>query len=844
MVLWVTKSSEASGDTATVSQSNVPPGTYTIKIDGDAGEGVSEVNLKITAFKGIKADSNGNFSYSYNTTAVPPGNFEVKVGGITKEITLRPKEIEEPPLVLPISNFSSNVTEGYAPLNVQFTDLSENTTGWHWDFGDGANSSDQNPLHLYSNAGTYTVNLTASNENSTSSKSATINVTEKPVPILPVANFTANKTEGYAPLTVQFTDLSENADTVAWDFDGDGISDSDERNSVYEFITPGIYTVNLTAANENGTASKSATITVSEKSAPALPVANFTANTTEGTIPHTVKFTDTSTNSPTGWEWNFGDGNTSTEQSPEHTFSGVGIYNVTLVATNDNGSSSVKSMNITVNRVPKSPVANFTANLTVKFTDTSTNSPTRWEWNFGDGTATSTEQNPVHLYSGEGTYHVTLIATNAGGSSYVRSMVITVNRVLTPPVADFTANKTEGITPLTVKFTDTSTNSPTGWEWNFGDGSTSTEQNPEHVFSGEGTYNVTLVATNADGSSNEKSMVITVNRVLTPPVANFVADKTEGTTPLTVKFTDTSTNSPTGWEWNFGDGTQTSIEQNPEHVFSGKGTYNVTLVATNADGSSNEKSMVITVNRALAPPVANFVADKTEGTTPLTVKFTDTSTNSPTGWEWNFGDGSTSIEQNPEHVFSGKGTYNVTLVATNGDGSSNEKSMIITVNRVLTPPVANFTAHQTAPFKVQFNDLSLNETLGRTWTFGDGSTSTDANPIHAYATAGTYIVNLTASNADGTDTARKTIAVTGTPAVPKASFTAVPVFGRAPLTVKFTDNSVNATSIKWDFGDNSATTTESKPSHIYKNTGLYTVKLTATNGSNSNVATKTIYVAR
>ena len=134
----------------------------------------------------------------------------------------------------------------------------------------------------------------------------------------------------------------------------------------------------------------------------------------------------------------------------------------------------------------------------------------------------------------------------------------------------------------------------------------------------------------------------------------------------------------------------------------------------------------------------------------------------------------------------------------------------------------------------------LNEPIGKDWTFGDGSTSTDANPIHAYSTARTYTVNLTASNADGTDTARKTITVTGTPAMPKASFTAVPVFGRAPLTVKFTDNSVNATSIKWDFGDNSATTTESKPSHIYKKTGLYTVKLTAINGNNSNVATKTI----
>jgi len=89
IVIWVTKSSEASGDTAIVSQSHVPPGTYTIRIDGDAGEGVSEVNLKITALQGIEADSNGDFSYSYNTKAVPSGNFEIKVGDTTKRVTIQ-----------------------------------------------------------------------------------------------------------------------------------------------------------------------------------------------------------------------------------------------------------------------------------------------------------------------------------------------------------------------------------------------------------------------------------------------------------------------------------------------------------------------------------------------------------------------------------------------------------------------------------------------------------------------------------------------------------------------------------------------------------------------------------
>jgi len=96
MLIWITKSSQASGNTAIVSQSGVPAGTYKIKIDGDAGDGVSEVNLKIKAFQGIEADSKGDFSYSYNTKSIPPGGFEVNVGGITKEINVQPKEISGP----------------------------------------------------------------------------------------------------------------------------------------------------------------------------------------------------------------------------------------------------------------------------------------------------------------------------------------------------------------------------------------------------------------------------------------------------------------------------------------------------------------------------------------------------------------------------------------------------------------------------------------------------------------------------------------------------------------------------------------------------------------------------
>lgn len=106
MLIWITKSSEASGNTATVTQSSVPPGTYQIKIDGDAKEETSTVDLKITAVQQVKADSDGDFSYSYNTKAVPPGDFEVKVGGTKKKITLHQKETSAV-----MSGYSSEETE-------------------------------------------------------------------------------------------------------------------------------------------------------------------------------------------------------------------------------------------------------------------------------------------------------------------------------------------------------------------------------------------------------------------------------------------------------------------------------------------------------------------------------------------------------------------------------------------------------------------------------------------------------------------------------------------------------------------------------------------------------------
>jgi len=166
-----------------------------------------------------------------------------------------------------------------------------------------------------------------------------------------------------------------------------------------------------------------------------------------------------------------------------------------------------------------------------------------------------------------------------------------------------------------------------------------------------------------------------------PPVAAFSANVTSGTAPLSVLFTDATTNSPTSWSWTFGDG-GTSTSQNPVHTYTVAGTYTVTLTATNVYGSDTEtKTAYITVTPVSTPPVANFTANVTSGTAPLGVLFTDTSTNTPTSWSWTFGDGGTSTSQNPTHTYTTAGNYTVTLTATNVYGSDTEtKTGYITVS--------------------------------------------------------------------------------------------------------------------------------------------------------------------
>ena len=243
------------------------------------------------------------------------------------------------------------------------------------------------------------------------------------------------------------------------------------------------------------------------------------------------------------------------------------------------------------------------------------------------------------------------------------------NYITVPPTpsADFVGNPTKGDAPLTVQFNDNSTGNPTSWSWNFGDGSTSTQQNPLHIYTNPGKYTVSLTATNDCGSDPEtKTDYIEVTEPGQAPVANFEGNPTQGCAPLTVQFTDQSTNNPTSWSWTFGDG-GTSTAQYPSYTYANPGTYTVSLTASNQFGFDTKTK--IDYITALPEPNADFIANPISGYAPLTVQFTDESSGNPTSWQWDFDDGGTSTEQNPSYTYTNPGTYTVSLTATNNCGS-------------------------------------------------------------------------------------------------------------------------------------------------------------------------------
>ena len=234
------------------------------------------------------------------------------------------------------ANFSAAPTIGTAPLTVGFT---KNSTGiitsWSWDFGDGATISSENPTHTYEGANTYVATLTVRGPKGFSS-SKTTSITVNPV-IAPSASFSATPTSGAQPLAVSFTDSSTGTITGwSWNF-GDGAT-SNSRNPVHTYTSARTYTATLVVTGPTGlTSANTTSITVT---AVAPPTAGLSSTPTTGYAPLKVQFTDASTGAVTAWSQDFGDGSTSTQEYPSHTYLTAGTYTVSLTASGPGGSDT------------------------------------------------------------------------------------------------------------------------------------------------------------------------------------------------------------------------------------------------------------------------------------------------------------------------------------------------------------------------------------------------------------------------------------------------------------------------------------------------------------------------
>ncbi|TFV69936.1 PKD domain-containing protein [Blastococcus sp. CT_GayMR19] len=470
---------------------------------------------------------------------------------------------------------------------------------------------------------------------------------------------------------------------------------------------------------------------ISLGSVPAVPTSSFTSSVTSGQAPLEVAFTDTSTGSPTSWAWDFGDGATSTERNPAHTFTSAGEFTVRLVASNAAGAGTTATGTVTVTAPPAGSgsvtaassatavsataasavtvgkpagvatgdvlIAHINVNnaadigtapagwapvvdpLSVnaratlfayyKVVSNAANEPASYTWQLS---VAETWNAGITAYRGVDT------ATPFDTAAATASNDVTAAASLTVPGVSTSTNGAMVIGAVGLNNAVTAVNPPTGWTESWESTGAQVAElahraRPTAGPTGDATWTFGTAVTSAGWVRGLRpAAAVAPPRT---PESSFTTSETAGTAPLTVSFTDTSTQSPTSWAWAFGDG-GTSTVQNPSHTFAA-GTHTVTLTASNAAGAGTPATRTITVSPAPVP-VSSFTASPESGTAPLTVAFTDTSSEAPTSWAWAFGDGGTSTVQNPSHTFAA-GTHTVTLTASNAAGAGSTATRTITV---------------------------------------------------------------------------------------------------------------------------------------------------------------------
>jgi PKD repeat protein len=579
---------------------------------------------------GTSTDQNPVYTYTtsgtYNVSLTATNEAGSDAVVMTDYITVR----SDPP----VANFTFAPAAPQAGNPVTFTDTSTGTVDTYlWDFGDGATATIADPVHAYAVAGTYTVNLTATNSGGSTSFQDTVTVS---VQDAPVALFSADPLSVEANNPVVFHDDSTGYNITAWAWDfGDGVGTSILQNPTYTYPASGSYNVVLTVTDD-------AIVPASNTSAPTnimvagpAPVADFSGTPTLVSVMNgPVQFTDLSTSADfnvTTWNWVFGDGGTSAVQNPAYLYPAAGTYSVTLTVGDDQVPAKTNTTTKTdYIEVVNAPTADFTwpgmpavtegySPVTVTFTDASIADGSAvlssWAWDFGAAGSSAVQAPGAISFVTPGWYDVSLNVTDNAVGYDVETKQRIVHVMNASPVAGFTTDVTTGDAPLAVTFTDASTGVVDTYAWTFGDGGTSALANPVYTYTTVGVWNASLTVTNDGGSDTFGPVSINVTQPPVP-IPDFTANTVSGRSPLTVQFNETITGNWTHVLWEFEDsGTVfTSTEANPEFTFHLIGGHTVSLTAYNDAGSMTE--IKLDYIRVSLPVSDGDSGDLSSGTTP------------------------------------------------------------------------------------------------------------------------------------------------------------------------------------------------------------------------------------
>ncbi|NLP58476.1 PKD domain-containing protein, partial [Lutibacter sp. B1] len=871
-IISTTKDVLISGATATFTYATTSACSpdYTINFTDTSTVSGTTIDTYAWDFGGGNTSSLKDPAFNFNGSGSFPVTLTVTtVNGCTNTITT---DVDIPETAV---DFESISLEGCVSVprefSVIYTNSSDPILTYAWTFGDGGTSTNANPTYTYSAAGEYDVSLTVTTTNGctlTNSKTDYIEVGEEQS-----ITFTSDKIEYCIDESIQLTAAITNlTDQIEWDF-GDGnviMTDVDsvtESTTSHTYDATGTYTISATAIY-NGCESD-----VYELNVLILqPQAIFTASSySECIAPSSeITFTNNSVvdNITPIYLWDFGDGTTSTDENPTHSYNVEGDYAVTLTVT-DSGTAACEdtiTANIYVTTFTPvfiisdtSPICagsslDFTHQLALPENASSNFSAASYAWDFGDGN-TSTDENPTHTYDTPGLYTATLTVIEEHGCEEIYTYP--TNIVVNGPIVDFSSAPSPVCAGGIVTFTSSVTQrsgSPVDpattfhYAWDFGDGNTSTDVNPTHSYSSGADYTVTLTVTDDQGCSSTK--ISSANVRVPVLTAGLTTTKNIYCVDTDITFTSTSTVSfgtIDFYEWDLdGDGIYETSGNDTSQIlnFDIIGDKTVNLRVTNDIGCEDIISKTISV---VDDYVDIVIADTNLGCAPAQAQF---STTDPTGvvasYFWDFGDGYTSTLQNPSHFYALPGDYTATLTETLTGGCIKSSTVEIFVDG----PRGDFQFDTTpgcAPHDVTFKVDNLFGVDGLVWDFGDGNTVsetiasgvTSSTITHTYTTYGSrlpiIILNSPACGSYSYVYGDNLRTNTTEKPIPNFSFTSVSGESCESSSIQFTDESEKVdprypiSVWNWDFGDGNTSNLQN-PIHIYTASGTYTITLTVGNG--------------